>query len=88
MASAIPTGGATRPPSALLALTELPRALAEWGSLSVAAGPLLGVGAAFLGHAVEAHQREARQLFRLRRTHAGQRAVPLGRDAARPRLAQ
>lgn len=52
MASAVPTGGATRPPSAFLALTELPRALAEWGSLSVAAGPLLATAPRGDGHPV------------------------------------
>ena len=52
MASAIPTGGATRPPSALLALTELPRALAEWGSYAAAAGPLLAAAPRGDGHPV------------------------------------
>jgi pimeloyl-ACP methyl ester carboxylesterase len=52
MASAIPTGGAVRPPSALYALTELPRALAEWGTLSMAAGPLLAAAPRGDGHPV------------------------------------
>ena len=41
-----------RPPSALLALTELPRALAELGSLAAAAGPLLAAAPRGDGHPV------------------------------------
>ena len=52
MASAIPTGGATRPPSALYALTELPRALAEFGALAATAGPLLATAPRGDGHPV------------------------------------
>ncbi len=37
--------------------------------------------------ALEAHQREARELIRHRRAHPGQRAIPLGRNAARLRRA-
>ena len=41
-----------RPPSALLALTELPRAIAELGSLAAAAGPLLAAAPRGDGHPV------------------------------------
>lgn len=41
-----------RPPSALLALTELPRALAEWGSLALSAGALVATAPRGDGHPV------------------------------------
>lgn len=41
-----------RPPSALLALTELPRAIAEWGSLAVSMGTLLATAPRGDGHPV------------------------------------
>ena len=43
---------AARPPSALLALTELPRALAEWGSLAATAAPLYAAAPKGDGHPV------------------------------------
>lgn len=42
----------TPPPSALLALTELPRAMAEWGSLAWSAGPLIATAPRGDGHPV------------------------------------
>ena len=41
-----------RPPSALLALTELPRAIAEWGSLAVSMGALVATAPRGDGHPV------------------------------------
>ena len=41
-----------KPPSALLALTELPRAIAEWGSLAVSMGTLLATAPRGDGHPV------------------------------------
>lgn len=41
-----------RPPSALLALTELPRAMAEWGSFALSAGTLLASAPRGDGHPV------------------------------------
>lgn len=56
MASAIreprSTDPSTRPPSALLALTELPRAFAEWGSYATLAGPLHVAAPRGDGHSV------------------------------------
>lgn len=54
MATAAFTAAPTdiRPPSALLALTELPRALAEWGSLAVSAGALMATAPRGDGHPV------------------------------------
>lgn len=51
MASAAPAPDAIRAPSALLALTELPRALAEFGSLPLAA-PMLAMAPRGDGHPV------------------------------------
>ena len=51
MASAAPQLNAIRPPSALLALTELPRAIAEFGSLPWAT-PLLASAPRGDGHPV------------------------------------
>ena len=41
-----------KPPSALLALTELPRAIAEWGSLAVSMGALVATAPRGDGHPV------------------------------------
>ena len=41
-----------KPPSALLALTELPRAIAEWGSLAVSMGALIATAPRGDGHPV------------------------------------
>lgn len=51
MASAAPTNSTTQPPSMLLALTELPRAMAELGSL-VPAAPFLATAPRGDGHPV------------------------------------
>jgi len=48
----IETDTKIKPPSPLLALTELPRALAEFGSLPLAAGPLLLMAKRGDGHPV------------------------------------
>ena len=49
--NARPTAG-IKPPSALLALTELPRAIAEWSSLAVSLGTLLATAPRGDGHPV------------------------------------
>ena len=46
------TAGDIQAPSALLALTELPRALVEWGSMAVSAGALLATAPRGDGHPV------------------------------------
>lgn len=51
MSTQAPTDGAIRPPSALLALTELPRALAEFSTLGIAA-PFLANAPRGDGHPV------------------------------------
>lgn len=48
--SAVPAD--VSPPSALLALTELPRAMAEWGSLALSAGALMASAPRGDGHPV------------------------------------
>lgn len=55
MASAalhVPSRGEIKPPSALLALTELPRAIAEWSSLALSMGTLLATAPRGDGHPV------------------------------------
>ncbi|MDB5696747.1 MAG: Alpha/beta hydrolase [Sphingomonas bacterium] len=47
-----PDVGRIKPPSALLALTELPRAIAEWGALAVSMGTLLATAPRGDGHPV------------------------------------
>ena len=47
-----PDVGRIRPPSMLLALTELPRAIAEWSSLAVTMGTLLATAPRGDGHPV------------------------------------